>query len=110
MTDHVWTSYAREFVKAGMILPGDLLEFTATVTPYKKSVRGEEITEYGFSDIKDVKIISAIPIPKNIDEDWHRMDLNYIHAVTVPEVYEELLSKYVGFISAMSIKYLNNGD
>ena len=110
LTDHVWTSYAREFVKAGMILPGDLIEFTATVTPYKKLVRGEEITEYGFSDVEDVKIISAIPIPKDIDEDWHRMDLNYIHAVTVPEVYDELLSKYVGFISAMSIKYLNNGD
>lgn len=110
LTDHVWTTYTREFVKAGVILPGDLLEFTATVTPYTKSVRGEQITEYGFCDIKDVKTVTQIPIPKDIDEDWHRMDLSYIHAITVPEVYEELLSKYVGFVSAMSIKYLNNGD
>ncbi len=109
LTDHVWTSYAREFVKAGMILPGDLIEFTATVTPYNKLVRGEQITEYGFGDVKDVKIISAVPIPKGIEEDWHRTDLTYIHAVTVPEVYDELLSKYVGFVSAMSIKYLSNG-
>ena len=110
LTDHVWTPYTREFVKPGMILPGDLIEFTATVTPYTKLVRGEQITEYGFGDVKDVKIISAVSIPKDIDEDWHRMDLTYIHAVTVPEVYKELLSKYVGFVSAMSIKYLNNGE
>ena len=110
LTDHVWTPYTREFVKAGMLLPGDLVEFTTTVTPYNKLVRGEQVTEYGLGDIQDIQIISAIPIPKGIEEDWHRMDLNYIHAVTVPEVYNELLSKYVGFVSAMSIKYLNNGD
>lgn len=108
LTDHVWVQYSRELVKAGSLLPGDMIEFTAVATPYTKSYQGRMVEDYGISDIESVKAVRLLPTPK-MDETWERSDLAYIHSVTQPELYEELLSRYVRFLSAMAHKYYNGG-
>lgn len=109
MADHIWVPYTRDIVLAGSLIPGDIIEFTATATPYVKRHRGQDVDEYGISDVKDVKLVKAAQFPKDIEEDWTRNDLSYIHSVTQPELYNELLSRYVRFVSAMIYKYYN-GD
>lgn len=108
LTDHVWIQYTRELVKAGTLVPGDMIEFTAVATPYTKIYQGQTIEEYGISNITDVKPVKLVVLP-DMEEDWGRSDLAYIHSVTQPEMYDELLSRYVRFLSAITHKYYNGG-
>lgn len=109
LTGHVWIPYTRDILLAGTLIPGDVIEFTATASPYVKRYRGEDIEEYGFSDVKNVRLVKAASFPPNVEEDWRRSDLAYIHSVTHQELYDDLLSRYIRFLSAMVYKYYN-GD
>lgn len=109
MADHLWVPYTRELVMAGTLVPGDMIEFTATATAYKKKYRGQEVDEYGLSDVKDVIVLKQVPIPKESQDELSRNDLSYIYSVTQEDLYNELLSRYVRFISAMVYKYFK-GD
>ena len=108
MADHLWVPYTRELVMAGTLLPGDMIEFTATATAYTKRYRGQDVEEYGLSDVKDVVVLKKIPVPDEAEE-LSRADLSHIYSVTQEELYNELLSRYVRFISAMVYKYFK-GD
>ena len=40
VTDHLWFNYTKGFKDLGELSEGDILEFDARVTPYKKGYRG----------------------------------------------------------------------
>jgi dTMP kinase len=106
--DHAWVDYTREVVKAGTIAPGDGIEFKATIKRYKKYNHGEYVEEIGLSEIKDVKVVKPTKLPETDDNDeWVRNDLAYINNVTDETLFNELLSRYVRFITAMLYKYYN---
>lgn len=107
-TDHAWVPYTRELLKAGTLLPGDLIEFVADVETYEHTARnGTTYLEYGLANITDVRLVKGVPIPP-CEEKFERNDLTNITSVVVDELYEELASRYIRFISAMSHKYFNH--
>lgn len=109
LTDHTWIPYTRDVVKAGTLMPGDIIEFTATLSPYTKMFRGEVIDDCGLSNITDVTLVKEAPQPKSAIGDWERNDLSYIYSVDVEDLYNTLLTRYIGYASAMIYKHYNGG-
>lgn len=106
LTDHAWVDYNRELFKAGTLFTGDLIEFQADVQPYQKRRRGEYITEYGITNVRNVRMIKEAKLPNTTGhEDFERSDLAYIWSVNQEDLYNELASRYVRFIAAMIQKY-----
>ena len=75
---------------------------------YEHTARnGTTYLEYGLANITDVRLVKGVPIPP-CEEKFERNDLTNITSVVVDELYEELASRYIRFISAMSHKYFNH--
>lgn len=105
MTDHIWIPYSREIVKIGTIVTGDMIEFTADVDTYEHvGQNGNVYLEYGLANITDVKLIQAVPIPKT-EENFQRKSMDDILSITIDELYKEMLSRYIRFVTAMCLKY-----
>lgn len=105
LADHAWLAYGRELAKVGTLLPGDIIEFDGKVEPYEHvGKNGKTYQEFGINDIKKVSLIKAVRVKKNKD-DFAREDLTYLDAILDDKIFEERLSRYLRYVTAMIHKY-----
>lgn len=77
VTNHLWLDYTKDLTKIGMLWPGDIITFTATVVDYKhagsKYAVGENViaddfyTEYGVQRAMKFKKLYSAPIPEDVE-------------------------------------------
>lgn len=105
VADHVWVDYTRELVKAGTLVKGDQIAFSATITHYNHARRDGRASfqEYGLSNLTNVRRVYSVTIPKN-EDNFARRSLDNIYAITDDDIFIKVLSKYTGFVSAMNHK------
>ena len=77
VTGHIWLPYTSELTKLGMLWPGDVIEFKATVVEYdhagSKYIVGDNVysdnfyKEYGVTHPTKFKMVSQASIPDDVE-------------------------------------------
>ena len=107
LADHAWAKYNRELIKVGTLLPNDVIEFDASIEPYEHvGKNGATYEEYGITDISNVTITKARHVKKN-EDDFARESLDRLLAITDEKLFDDSMSRYLRYVTAMTIKHFN---
>lgn len=102
VTGHIWLPYTSELTKLGMLWPGDVISFKATVISYdhagSKYAVGDSVfsdnfyTEYGVTRPTKFKMISEANVPEDIE----RIDISNLRN---DNAFQEKINKFVKNLS-----------